>query len=288
MSQSKDLELIASGYGLVEAPRTDPSGNLWFTDAQRGTVHRADLDGRVTTVIENRSVGGLVFHANGGIILSGPNVAHWKEGAFQILLQRDGVSSFNDLHTDAAGCIYVGSIRATDLSNLRVAPTATGELYRIETDGHVTELYDNVGVSNGIGLSPDGRMLYHVDTTSRGLWVHKIGDTGELFDRTHIGAELFKKGLPDGMCVDAQGNLWVAHVAGYRVVKMDPQGTFLDQIEVPARAVTSCAFGGSDYGDLYIVSADNTDDPNLGGCIWRCRPGIAGHPTAVAQVRTTL
>ena len=58
----------------------------------------------------------------------------------------------------------------------------------------------------------------------------------------------------------------------------------LDEIAVPASWVTSCAFGGADFGDLYIVSADNRDDESLGGCIWRCRPGVTGHPTPLARV----
>ena len=278
------LELISSGHGLVEAPRTDEIGRLWFTDALNGVVYCRELDGTVTTIMENRSVGGLVFHADGGVVLSGPTVAHWKDGVFRTLLQRDGVASFNDLCTDESGRVYVGSIRAKDLSDLSRPPAETGELYRIEISGTVVELYDNVGISNGISLSPNGRKLYHVDSTSRGLWVHDVDAAGLLSNRTHIGAGLFERGLPDGMCVDEEGNLWIAHVAGHRVIRVSPSGTLLDQIKIPARAVTSCAFGGSGYKTLFIVSADNTDDPTMGGCIWRCNPGVAGHPTAVARV----
>ena len=67
-------------------------------------------------------------------------------------------------------------------------------------------------------------------------------------------------------------------------MKLDPAGAPIDEIPVPARWVTSCAFGGADWDELYIVSADNTDDESLGGCIWRCRPGVAGLPTAPARV----
>lgn len=287
------LELIASGYGLVEGPRTDDRpdtspdarGALWFTDIRGGTVNRRDPGGRIETVVADRPmIGGLVLHADGGLIMSGPNVARWKDGRFRVLLEREGVRSFNDLHTDARGRVYVGAIRA-DISDLRAEPDPPGEMYRIELDGSITELYGGVGVSNGIGFAPDGRTLYHVDSTSRGLWVHDVDEDGGLSGRRHIGAAAFERGIPDGMCVDTQGNLWVAHVGGGRVVKLDPDGEMLDELTVPARWVTSCAFGGADYGDLYIVSADNTDDGDLGGCIWRCRPGVTGHPTPLATVR---
>jgi sugar lactone lactonase YvrE len=286
------LELIASGYGLVEGPRTELTkltegteiGALWFSDIPGGTVNRLDPDGRIETVVTDRPmIGGLALHADGGLIMSGPNVAHWRDGEFRVLLAREGVKSFNDLHTDAEGRVYVGAIRA-DISDLRTEPDPPGEAYRIELDGSITELYGGVGVSNGIGFSPDGRTLYHVDSTSRGLWVHDVSAAGELSGRRHIGKAAFERGIPDGMCVDADGNLWVAHVGGRRVVKLDPNGEMLDELAVPANWVTSCAFGGADWGDLYIVSADNTDEEGLGGCIWRCRPGVAGHPTPLARV----
>ena len=279
-----ELELIATGYGLVEGPRTDSNGALWFTDARGATVHRRDPDGTIETVVAGRPmVGGLALHADGGVIMSGSDVSHWRDGEFRMLLERDGVRSFNDLHTDASGRVYVGAIRA-DISDLRAAPEPPGELYRIELDGSITELYGDVGVSNGIGFAPDGRTLYHVDSTSRGLVVHDVDDEGGLSGRRHIGAAVFERGIPDGMCVDGDGNLWVAHVSGGRVAKLDPTGELLDELAVPARWVTSCAFGGEDQGDLYIVSADNTDDEILGGCIWRCRPGVTGHPTPLARI----
>ncbi len=278
------LEMLASGYGLVEGPRTDSSGALWFTDARAGTVHRRDPDGTIDTVVRDRPmVGGLALHRDGGLIMSGPNVAHWRDGQFRVLLERDGVRSFNDLQPDAQGRIYVGAIRA-DIADLRAQPEPPGEAYRIELDGSITQLYGGVGVSNGIGFAPDGRTLYHVDSTSRGLWVHDVDVSGALSGRRHIGASEFQRGIPDGMCVDSEGNLWVAHVGGRRVVKLNPAGEFLDELSVPAAWVTSCAFGGGDYGDLYIVSADNSDNEALGGCIWRCRPGVGGLPTPLAQV----
>ncbi len=223
------------------------------------------------------------MHAMGGFVMTGPSVAWWRDGEVSVLLEREGVKSFNDLHADAAGRIYVGSIRAT-IENLREEPDPPGEAYRIDLDGTATELYGGVGISNGIGFSPDGRTLYHVDSTSHGIWVHDLDASGALSNRRHIGKAAFERGIPDGLCVDTEGNLWVAHVQGGRVVVLDTDGTCIEEIAVPARWVTSCAFGGADYRDLYIVSADNTDDKALGGCIWRCRPGAAGHPTPLARV----
>ena len=278
-----ELEPLAWGYVLVEGPRTDADNNLYFTDAMGGGVYRRSPDGEVETLVERRKmVGGLALHRDGGFIMTGPTVAHWKDGEERVLLDLDGVNSFNDCHTDAEGRVVVGAIRS-DLSDLK-GPKTPGECFRVNLDGSVDELYGGIEVSNGIGFSPDGSRLYHVDSTSKGIVTHTVDAAGAVTDRRHIGGPSFERGIPDGMCVDADGNLWVAHVGGRRVVKLSPDGEELDAIAVPAKAVTSAAFGGADMSDLYIVTADNLDDEAKGGTIFRCRPGVAGLATPMAAV----
>jgi gluconolactonase len=278
-----ELELLAWGYGLVEAPRTDTDGALWFTDITNGGVFRRSPDGQVDTVLpDRRSVGGLVFHADGGIVLSGPDVSHWRDGEFRVLLRRDGAKAWNDLHTDAEGRVYVGCIRS-DLSDLKAAKVP-GECYRISPGGEVEELYGDVEITNGIGFAPDGRTLYHVDSTSKGVWAHDVAADGSLSNRRHLGRSAFERGIPDGMCVDVDGNLWVAHVGGRRVAKLNPAGELIGEVPVPAKVVTSVAFGGTDWDELYIVTSDNLDDPARGGSVFRGRPGTQGVPTPLARV----
>jgi gluconolactonase len=278
-----ELELLAWGYGLVEGPRTDAANNLYFTDRPGGAVYRRSPDGTIETLVSGRKmIGGLALHADGGFVMSGPTVAHWRDGDVRVLLQVDGVNSFNDIQPDGEGRLYAGAIRS-NLEDLR-AEKVPGECYRLAPGGAVEELYDGIEVSNGIGLSPDGRTLYHVDSTTKGIWVHDVAADGSVSNRRHIGRAAFERGIPDGMCVDGDGNLWVAHVGGRRVVKLSPAGDELDQIPVPAKAVTSAAFGGPDLEDMYIVTADNLDDTSRRGCVFRCRPGVAGLPTPLAQV----
>lgn len=279
-----DLETIAWGYGLVEGPRTDADNNLYYTDVMgNGGVFRRSPSGDIETLVPGRMmVGGLALHRDGGFIMSGPDVSHWNNGETRVLLERDGVNSFNDLHTDGQGRVYVGAIRSS-LDDLK-AEKIPGECYRIDLDGSVEELYGGVEVSNGIGFSPDGGTLYHVDSTTKGVIAHDIDADGNVSNRRHIGRDAFERGIPDGMCVDADGNLWVAHVGGRRVVKLSPDGTELDAIAVPSKAVTSVAFGGPDMGDMYIVTADNLDDESKRGTIFRTRPGVTGVPTPLAAV----
>ena len=278
-----ELTAIASGYGLVEGPRTDADNTLYFTDAIDGGVYRRDPDGAVELLVpDRRMVGGLALHADGGLVMTGPNVAHWRDGEARILLEVDGVTSFNDCHTDRQGRIYVGAIRS-DLTDLRAEKTP-GECYRINLDGSVEELYGGIEVSNGIGFSPDGSTMYHVDSTAKGLITHDVDSEGRVSNRRLIGSPSFIRGIPDGMCVDADGNLWVAHVGGRRVVQLSPMGEELNEIPVPAKAVTSVAFGGPGMADLYIVTADNLDDPAMRGTIFHTKLGVVGLPTTLAAV----
>lgn len=282
-----ELTTLAWGFGLVEGPRTDAENNLFFTDAVDGGVFRRTPDGAIDTVIESRlAVGGLLLHRDGGLVVTGPTVAHWHNGELRPLLGVDGVLAFNDCHADADGRVLVGSIRS-DPEELR-GERVPGECWRIDLDGRAEPLYDGVGLSNGIGFSPDGQTLYHCDSTGRGLITHDYNPhaaaSEAVSNRRVIGSDSFVRGIPDGMCVDTDGNLWVAHVAGRRVVKLSPNGEELGEVPVPARWVTSVAFGGPEMTDMYIVTADNLDEPARKGTIFRTVPGVAGLATPMAAI----
>lgn len=274
------LETLCFGYGLIEGPRVDREGALYFSDVTGGGVYRRTASGAVTTVVpKRRGVGGIALHAEGGLVVSGRNVCHVRDGETRILLARDDVPGFNDLSTDAAGRIYVGSLRSDPFA---AGPRVPGSLYRIDADGTVTELYGDVGLSNGIGLSPDGRRLYHVDTSAGQVLVHDLGADGTA-SRRRVFARV-TGGMPDGLAVDVEGGVWVALYDGGCVVRYSPSGELERRIDVPARAVTSLCFGGVDGRDLYVVTADNTESSERKGTVFRTRSEIAGAPVAPARV----
>jgi D-xylonolactonase len=270
------LEALVTGYGLVEGPRDDGAGGLFFSDVTRGGVYHLDGEGRVETIVpRRRGVGGIVLHAEGGLVISGRNVCHVRDGETRVLLARDDVPGFNDLFADADGRVYVGSLRSDPF---RGGDRIPGELYRIDAEGESEVVYEGVGLSNGIGLSPDGRWLYHADTSTRSVWIHEVGSKGrELFVSVEAGA-------PDGLCVDIEGGVWVASFGGGCVLRYRADGALDRRLEVPARSVTSVSFGGSERRDLFVVSADHTQDPSLGGCVFRARSDVAGLVSAPARI----
>jgi sugar lactone lactonase YvrE len=160
-------------------------------------------------------------------------------------------------------------------------PRTAGECWLIDADGTATELYDDVALTNGIGLSPDGTLLYHADTT-RGIWAHQYDD-GVVSDRRLF---VHRDDLsPDGLAVDESGTVWVADVSGSGAVRgFASDGSEVTRVEVPARMVTSLCFGGPDRRDLYIVTGDNTVDPERRGSIYQTRAEVPGCPVALATV----
>ncbi len=271
-----DIETLAWGYGLVEGPRADDVGNLYFSDVHGGGVRRRNADGTIDLVVpKRRGVGGIAFHADGGLVVSGRDICHVVDGETRVLFAPDA-PGLNDLFVDAAGAVFCGTMRSNPFAT--DGPRIDGECWRIHAEGHATELYGGISLTNGIGLSPDGSVLYHADTT-RGVLAHDL-DGDQVSNR-----RLFLDGpdcsggslMPDGLAVDEAGNIWVADVSGSGCVRaFDSAGIEIHRIAVPSTMVTSVCFGGADRRDLYIVTGDNTDDAERKGTIFHTRADVAG------------
>ncbi|MDJ0847258.1 MAG: SMP-30/gluconolactonase/LRE family protein [Myxococcota bacterium] len=276
------IETLATGYGLVEGPRVDGEDRVYFSDARGGGVYRRSPDGRVDTIVpKRRGVGGIALHADGGIVISGRDICHVRDGESLTLFRLEGVPGFNDLFTDREGRILVGSQRFSPFSEGQ--ERVPGELYRIGLEGKGECLYGDVLLTNGIGFSPDGKTLYHSDSQAGHVIVHDVDDQGRLSNRRPLGR--CEGGAPDGLAVDESGGVWVALYGAGCVARYTPEGALDARVEVPARQVTSVCFGGRDRRDLYVTTGDHRDDPGLGGCVFRTRVDATGLPAPLARVR---
>src|SRR5579883_3402416 len=209
------FDTIAQGYGLVEAPRVDAQNRLLFSDHLNGGVFRREADGSIRTLIPDRKgVGGMAFNHDGGLIMSGEQVAIWNEstGAMRELFRghpKRKATYFNDLTIDDNGSIYVGTVNG-DSSTAGKEKVPPGDLYRINPDGTSELLWEGIPASNGLGFSPDRRLLYHANSMPGQIWVYEVGE-----DRSIRGRRLFARideGWPDGLAVDAEGGVWAAVV----------------------------------------------------------------------------
>lgn len=281
------MEQLATGFGLVEGPVWDPDRGLYFSDVANGGVHLLDRSGKVSVVLpKRRGIGGMALHASGGLIVGGRDIAHVlrADGSTRTLLSLDaipGATGFNDLTTDRAGRIYVGSLAFRVFGGEAPKP---GHLHVIDLDGTMRTLSDGVLLTNGLGFSPDGRRLYHCDARGPLVRVYDVQADGSVAP-WHTFATLGPSGVPDGMKVASDGSVWVADAHGGRVVVFDENGNQRQIIDVPLPMVTSVCFGGADLRDLYIVTGSRNGPSENCGSIFRTRvdvPGLPLHPARVA------
>ena len=237
---------------LGEGPTWDAAlGRLLWIDILGARLHTYDPgSGHRTVRVLDQHIGAVKPRAGGGLVLN------LRDGV--ALLDPD--DSFRWLHhepvpgrraNDAAvapdGSLWAGTMRYDE------APGG-GTLSRITGDGTHRTVLDDVAVSNGTGWSPDGRLMYYIDSPTRRVDVFDH-ESGRLSDRRPFAVIEDGAGFPDGLTVDADGCVWVALWDGGAVRRYTPDGGLDQVITLPAPRVTACAFGGPDLTDLYITTA---------------------------------
>jgi len=275
--------LLVSGYGAIEGPAADDDGGLYFSDVPNGGVYRLAPNGQVDVVIPRRkSVGGIILHIDGGIVVAGRDISRVADGHTEVLLSRTDlpptphpVSGFNDMCADADGRIFAGAVRRNAAGGM-----GDSELVMIDKPGVGVPIYHGIGLPNGAATSPDGHWLYHADTDERSIAVIDLWDPSGTpsVSRRISTAEL--PGGPDGLAIDVEGGLWVAFYQGGCIARLSPDGTVERRIEVPANEPLNVCFIGPDLSDLIVVTQDNTEDPGLAGSIFRTSVGVSGVPAA--------
>jgi D-xylonolactonase len=164
---------------------------------------------------------------------------------------------------------------------MRGDPPVPGAIWRVE-HGSAAELTREIDWPNGIAVSPDGRSLYACDYQHSHVLAFDLSEAGELSNRRVFARS---PASADGLAVDADGFPWIALGAGGAVGRFDPSdGRMVETLDVPASFVASLCFGGLDMRDLVITTADNTEEPSLGGCLLRTRMDVAGLPVQPARV----
>ena len=184
---------------------------------------------------------------------------------------------FNDGKCDPAGRLWAGTMSTKGEQN-------AGALYRLDHDGSAHKMIDEVSISNGIVWSSDATKMYYIDTPTQKImaWDYD-NETGEISNPQTAIEVPGEMGAPDGMTIDAEGNVWIALWGGAAVGCWNPEtGNLLQTIDVPAKNVTSCAFGDTDLGALYITTARQGTGqeelekfPHAGG-VFKTRPGVKG------------
>ncbi len=261
-------------------------GVLYWVDIEAGRLHQFDpANGSDRTFDLGQRLGTVVPRARGGVMLATQHgfaaldlvsgtLTFWADPEAHLPGNR-----FNDGKCDPRGRFWAGTI------SLDRQPGAAS-LYCLEPDGTVRTMLRGVTNSNGIAWSLSQDTMYYIDTPTRQVTAFDYApDTGEITHPRAVVTVPPELGKPDGMTIDAEGMLWIALWDGGCVSRWDPRtGRLLERLEVPARRVTSCAFGGEDLGDLYITTArvglseqELAEQPGAGG-VFRVRPAVRGVP----------
>lgn len=263
------------GEGLLWSPRdnavywTDIFGpalnRLSLTD---GAIARWDMPEMIGWVIERRDAPGFIAGFKSGFAeleLDPVRVRHIAAPEPDLPENR-----LNDAKADAQGRIWAGSMPLT-------ADRPDGAFYRLDPDRSVHRMDSGYTVANGPALSPDQRWLYHTDTGRGVVYRFALADNGSIADRQCFIVFEHDWGKPDGMTVDAEGHLWVAHWGGARVSRFDPEGRLERSITLPAAQITNVCFAGEGLDRMFVTSAavDRDYEPSA-GCLFEVDPGVRG------------
>ena len=233
-----------------------------------GTMGRRHV-GSVVAAVRPRRDGGAVIALERGFALESP------DGALSVLPE---LWSGSDVRMNEGGCdpdgrFYCGSMAYDQ------RPGAA-RLYRLDPDLTVHPVLTEVTISNGLEWSPDGSRAYYNDTATHRISVFDYDSEAGLVNRRAF-VELSEDLSPDGLTVDSEGGVWTAMAGGGAVHRYRPDGVLDAVVEVPARMVTACTFGGERLDELFITTSreglDDGEDP-LAGALFRATPQIVGLP----------
>ena len=243
---------------LGEGPVWDAANNsiLWI-DIMGCAIHELNMKSNALRSISTPSmIGSFALCTDGNILAAmqdGFSFVDRITGAVRLIENPEAAlpdNRFNDGKTDPAGRFWAGSMSLT-------GETGTGSLYMLDSNLTINKKIENVSISNGLCWSLDNRFFYYIDTPTMEVvrFDYDIA-TGEISNKTTVITIPAKEGYPDGMTIDSEGMLWIAHWEGWQVARWDPSsGNKIDSIHLPVSLVTSICFGGENMDDMFITSA---------------------------------
>jgi D-xylono/L-arabinono-1,4-lactonase len=281
-------ELIADYACLCgEGPLWNPDEKrLYWLDIPKGRMFRYDpATGHHEECFQGEQVGGITLQADGSLLMFGEkgSVRVWKDGQIVRTLVEsipgEEGTRFNDVIADPAGRVFCGTMPSKE---------HLGSLYRLDTNGKVTQVLSEITCSNGMGYTADQKQMYFTDSMKHEIYVFDYDKaTGAMTNQRVLIKTPEDEGIPDGMTVDAEGTIWSARWDGGCLVRFSAQGQEMQRIPFPAKKVSCVTFAGDDYTDMYITTAGGWDKATEGagaGALFRINLGIKGMPEFRSRV----
>jgi len=240
----------------IEGPAADNQGNVYAVNfGEQGTIGLVDGTGkgkRVQTLPKGSVGNGIRFDKSGNMFIADypkHNVLRVdaKTGRLSVFAHEPKMNQPNDLAIDGDGNLY-----ASDPN----WGASTGQLWRISNKGVVTNLSVEMGTTNGVEVSPDGKKLYVNESVQRNVWQFDLSKDGKVSNKTLL--KKFDDFGFDGMRCDVKGNLYITRHGKGTVVVLSPKGKILREIDVLGKHPTNLAFGGSDGKTVFVTEAEKT------------------------------
>jgi D-xylono/L-arabinono-1,4-lactonase len=272
---------------LGEGPLWNPFDNcLYWLDIAKGRLLRYDpaRDQHEQVFERDEQIGGFTIQADGSFLLFGErgSIRLLRDGEITTIVEEIPAeldTRFNDVIADPQGRVFCGTI---------AGESHPATLYRLDLDGTLTPVVENVGLANGMGFTPDTKGLYFTDTDAGRIDLFEYDEeTGALSNPRLFVQVPDGDGHPDGLTVDGEGFVWSARWDGRMIVRYAPDGSEERRVHLPTPNVTSLAFGGEGFQDLYITTAIGEGSPppdEQAGALFHLYPGVAGKPEFLSRV----
>lgn len=260
--QVADSELYKSSFfsppksftSGAEGPATDIKGNFYAVNFQKqGTIGKITPDGKGEIFVElpNGSIGnGIRFNSKGEMFVAdyiNHNILKVTilDKKITVFAHSDLMSQPNDLAISPNDVLFASDPNWKN---------GTGQIWRIDTSGKLTLLESNMGTTNGIAVSPDGKQLYVNESVQRKVWVYDLSAQGEISGKKLL-IDFPDFGL-DGMKCDKTGNLYITRFDKGTIVKVSADGKVLKEITLSGKRPTNITFGGKNGKTCYVTLMD--------------------------------
>lgn len=251
----------------IEGPATDRDGNIYAVNFERqGTIGRVSPEGESEIFVElpEGSIGnGIRFNKEGhllvadytnhNVLLIDPTTKN-----ISVFAHHDGMNQPNDLAIDDNQNLYLSD------PNWKAS---TGNIWRVDPDGRISLLEENMGTTNGIEVSPDGQTLYVNESVQRNVWAYDLAADGSISNKRLL-LQFPDHGM-DGMRCDSEGNLYITRHGKGTVAMVSPQGEVLREIVLTGKKPSNITFGGPDGKTCYVTLQDR-------GCFEQFRVAYPG------------
>lgn len=292
MAADQDIEIALDSEDMLgESPVwREQTQELLRVDIARGHVHAwHPQTGHVTTRSVDGEAGAVIPSRSGALVVAVDRQlrAIGEDGTVRTLASAEAdrpENRFNDCRSDPQGRVWAGTMSKT-------RTPGTAGLYRLAPEGELELVIAGTTLSNGMGWSPDGTVMYFIDSTTQRIDVLDFdGSDGSISNRRPFAQIASHDGMPDGLTVDAEGGVWVCLFGGGAIRRYGADGTLEAHVPLPVPHATCPAFGGEDLCTLFVtttrhkLSEQQLAQYPIAGCVLSLRPGVAGMRSGLCAI----